>query len=341
MNYDLRSWISLGETLRSVSQLAGFALLVSAIHCTCATGFAFEGHISATVVRGGETQTFLYTVGTNELRVERGETDRPYAKDIVNLDTGDITLVYPHNRSFVRLEASTPKASAPPPGLPAMPSMPVGVGPLTQNIGPTNLAGMPVMAQMPAMPASPNRLPPGIGPQAGNNSPAPGMPQMPSGMPAMPQMPSGMGAGMSAGMPSMPMMPRPMMESIELKAIGGKTNLLGFLCERYEIKQRDEVMEIWATDQLLPFQPYLPSQPPRFGPRMVEEQWSELLRARKLFPLLAVLRQERSASTPGGTPVAGPERLRFEVKSVTPGKITDDALFQPPPDYQEVRPLPF
>ena len=108
------------------------------------------------------------------------------------------------------------------------------------------------------------------------------------------------------------------------------TNLLGYVCSRYELRDRDRVMEIWATDKLLPFQSWLASQPHRFGPRMIEEQWAEMLKAKKLFPLLAVLKYEN-----------GPERLRFEVKSVKPEKIEDGALFQPPSDYFEIQPLPF
>jgi len=76
----------------------------------------------------------------------------------------------------------------------------------------------------------------------------------------------------------------------------------------------------------------LQNQPHRFGPRLIEEQWPELLKARKLFPLLAILRFE-----------SGPERFRFEVNTVTPEKIEDrdGKLFQPPPGYQEIQPLPF
>ena len=38
----------------------------------------------------------------------------------------------------------------------------------------------------------------------------------------------------------------------------------------------------------------------------------------------------------------GVERLRFEVKTITPEKITDPHghLFQPPADYHELDPLP-
>ena len=91
-------------------------------------------------------------------------------------------------------------------------------------------------------------------------------------------------------------------------------------------------MEIWATDKLFPFQAYQQDQPHRFGPRPIEEQWPELLKARKLFPLLAILKFEN-----------GPERYRFEVKSIKAEKIADPdgKLFQPPADYNELEPLPF
>ncbi len=54
--------------------------------------------------------------------------------------------------------------------------------------------------------------------------------------------------------------------------------------------------------------------------------------ARKLFPLLATLKFAN-----------GPERLRFEVTTITPEKIADPdgQLFQPPADYHQLDPLPF
>jgi hypothetical protein len=127
-------------------------------------------------------------------------------------------------------------------------------------------------------------------------------------------------------MPSMPL------HASELKATGQTTNLLGYTCTRYELKQPGELLEIWATDQLLPFQPWLPNQPPRLGAPMLDEQWADLLKAKKLFPILAILKFEQ-----------GPERLRFEVTAIKPEKIadTDGALFQAPHGYQEIQPLPF
>jgi hypothetical protein len=140
------------------------------------------------------------------------------------------------------------------------------------------------------------------------------------------------------------MMPSMGMPKMQLKSTGEKTNLLGFVCEKYELRQRDEVMEIWATDQLLAFQPWLATQPHRFGEGSMEERWGDLLKAKRLFPLRAVLRIERTAAAgQQHAPPKGPERMRFEVKFIALGQLgeKDGCLFQPPPDYHEVAPLPF
>jgi hypothetical protein len=133
-------------------------------------------------------------------------------------------------------------------------------------------------------------------------------------------------------MPAMPMMPMMPAAKLELQATGQKTNLLGFACQQYVLKQRGETLEIWATDQLLPYQPYVQNQPHRFGPQRIEEQWPGMLTSRKLFPLRVSLRYENGA-----------ERFRFEAQSVTPQKLTDAEakLFQPPAGYFEIQPLPF
>jgi hypothetical protein len=246
------------------------AMVVSAF-CLPPSAFCFEGSINAVMTRGNQSDALLYTVGTNFLRVGMTATNRPDPVDIFDRDSGELTLLFPNNRSFVRLKPVTENSPAvPPPGMPAMPNMP-----------------------------------PGVGPQS-----APGLPAM----------------------PAMPMMPMPMMQKIELQDMGQKTNRLGFACEQYEIKQRGETMEIWATDQLFPFQAYVQNQPHRFGPRRIEQQWPELMKAKKLFPILAILKIDN-----------GMERFRFEVQSVTPQKLTEDdaKLFQPPPGWFEIQPLPF
>ena len=122
-----------------------------------------------------------------------------------------------------------------------------------------------------------------------------------------------------------------MMQKLELKATGKKEKILGYECEQYELKQRGETMEVWATDQLIPYQSYLRNQAHRFGPRMLEELWPKMVKEKKLFPMRAVLRFDN-----------GTERFRFEVKSVKAEKLKkeDARLFEPPADYFETEPLP-
>ncbi|MES2922244.1 MAG: DUF4412 domain-containing protein [Verrucomicrobiota bacterium] len=306
-------------------------IILSCIGWLAGNSSAFEGRINATLTRGTETLTILYTVAAHDLRVECTGTAWPHAKNLVNLDTGAMTLVFPHNRSFLRLKPAATDTQPTFPGARPPGGQPPGVGPgIAPGAAGAADSGMP-------------ELPPGIGPQPQSGTAAmPAMPHTPSipdsivptHLSGAPQMPSvaGTNAGFPAGIPAMPMMRPPSEERVELTPTDEKKEILGFPCTRYELKQRGEVMEIWATDKLFAFQPWLANQPPRFGPRMIEDQWGELLKAKKLFPLLATLKFEN-----------GPERLRFEVKSVVPERIEnkDGALFQPPPDYHQLEPNPF
>jgi hypothetical protein len=279
--------------------------IVLSILSVLPSAFCFEGRITANLSQGGQAQTFFYTVGESQIRIERGETDRPYSKNIVDFQTGAMTLIFPHNRTFVHLKAGA--ASVPSQSVGGFPSM-VRVGEVPQG-----------------MPTPPPRVGPSNLPESFN----------PPQMPSVPQMPAGVGPQAAPGvsaMPAMPMMPPMPMERAELKATDQTTNILGYICTRYELKRRGEVMEIWATDKLLPYRAWQRGQPPRFGPRMFEEQWGELLSAQKIFPLLAILKFEN-----------GPERLRFEVTSIKSEKIEDKdgSLFAPPQDYQEIEALAF
>ena len=300
--------------MHSKNPLAPAAALAAGLFILAFSAAAFEGRITAASTRGGQATALLYTVGTNSLRLEVTGSDRPNPVDVLDLRTGTLTLLFPHNRSFVRLPPASGPASASPPGFAPPPaSLSPGIGPQTGPPAPP--------APPPGFP--PTGLPSGVGPQAQmSNAP---------GFPAMPQMPSTPGMGSMPSMPAMPMMPMPG-EAMELKATGQKTNLLGFACEQFEIKQRGEIMEIWATGALLPFQTYVRNQPPRIGPRLIEERWAGLLTAKKLFPLRASLRFENGA-----------ERFRFEVLAVTPQtlKPEDAPLFLPPDGYFEIQPLPF
>jgi hypothetical protein len=281
--------------------------VIQTVVCAHAVSADFAGSISAVEGRPGAMAGLIYTVGTNFLRIAQTETNYPSPIDVVDLSSGRITLIQPMNNTFVRF---TPGIQPPPP--PHAYHPPVGAEPplplAPAGIGPTNFSGMPNMPNMPPPPAG---LPPGIGPQSQGANVLP----MPAAAPMVP-MPARMPPG--AG--------------LELRATGATTNLFGYSCEQYEIARGDQFMEIWATGQLPPFQNYLATQPHRFAPPMIEEQWAGLVTAKKLFPLSAVLQTRE-----------GVEQYRFEVQSVTPHGLTTAETdgFEPPKSYVELQPHPF
>ncbi len=107
--------------------------------------------------------------------------------------------------------------------------------------------------------------------------------------------------------------PGPPIATIEFRETGHKKRILGYPCGQYEILLGSQSVEIWATDQLAPFQPYLDHRPFSAEMQTVDTQWGDLLRAKKLFPLLAVSKSN-----------GGVERFRFEVKSIAPEKLADN-----------------
>src|SRR5271154_5222655 len=76
------------------------------------SSFAFEGRITATVTRGNQADALLYTVGTNFLRVEMTVTNWPNPVDILDRNSGELTLLFLNNRSFVRLKPAADNLSA-------------------------------------------------------------------------------------------------------------------------------------------------------------------------------------------------------------------------------------
>lgn len=312
MIYDLR--ITIGKSRRQLFRRLRLAVLVLALSFILHPSSlpAFEGSIQVVLTTGGESNTLVYLAGADFLRVELTDVDsdksRPGGPNPVNIfdrNSGALILLFPHNRTFVRLK--TPLAGDVPPGPPA----------------PNEVRSIPKTLETAR--ASP-------GPAALANNPASTGVMGTIQRPANPFGPATSGAG-AGGLPATGMsVMSAMNEKLELKSTGEHEKILGYACEKFEVRQRGETMEIWATDKLVPFQPYLRDQPSRFGPRVIGEQWPELLNAKKLFPLRASLHTD-----------TGTERFRFEVKSITPHKINsnDATLFRPPADYVEMQPLPF
>jgi hypothetical protein len=284
-------------------------LIALALAGFTAHGAAFQGRINATFTRGGEALPILYTIGSNSIRIEVTGSSYPHPINIIDRQSGALTMVYPHSRSFMRMNSQA-QADANrnlPPGFPPASSLPppaAVAGSSPGRPGPNFLGAT-------NFPRTPATLPPGIRPQTGSGS-GPNF---------------GAGASMPMMMPSM--LPQ---EKIELIASTNKSVILGYPCTRYDATNRAERFEVWATDKLLPFIPYTQTSPPRFGPRMIEDQWPEWLKSRGVFPLKAGLRFEN-----------GPERFHFEVQAIKAEKIidTEGKLFQPPAEYRETEPLPF
>src|SRR3954465_14332464 len=96
--------------------ILGTAIFVGLVSVRAAV--PFEGRIQATLTRGGETETLIYTVGTNFLRLELTDTNRPNPVDILDLNSGQLTLLFPNNRSFIHLKSITQDGSGAPRGFP-------------------------------------------------------------------------------------------------------------------------------------------------------------------------------------------------------------------------------
>ena len=179
-------------------------------------------------------------------------------------------------------------------------SLPSAARPSTMSAAAATTAIRQPLAAAPGNRMPLRSLPPGIGPQS----------------PAFPPRPS-----VGAAEPT-----------LELHATGDRTNLCGYACERFESLQAGEILEVWATDQLVPYLPYRRSEPLRMKIQPLAERWPALLAARNLFPLRLAIHS-----------VAGPETYRLEAREIVsgPAPTSEAGLFRPPPDYRQLAPSHF
>ena len=260
----------------------------------------FEGKVTATLTRGDQATAIVFTRKGNQLRIEEPEA-KLEPVNIIDLEGKKLTIVYPHNTTFVHVDLAKPASNAKQPEIPPLPP--------------------------PALPSRSNP-PTTVGP---NISPPPGFPTPPP-RPSMPSMPNNPGGG-PGSMPMMPPMPMggPMMsEKAELKKTEQTKKIEGFECALYNAGQRGEQLEIWAINDaaLFPFRLIARDFFGRhFGPRMLEETWPDVLQEKSLFPLEVTLKLE-----PGGM-----QRLSFKVDKIEKQKIENEKLFQPPEKYLEIQ----
>ena len=264
----------------------------------------FEGTVKATLTRAGTPPTeFLFTRKADQLRIEDAARNKPEPVNLVALASGKLTVIFPHNSTFVLPDKTQPPAPPMPPNFPAPPNIPAA--PIGARTGPA--IPPPGFPSPPATPA----VPFGGSPNGAGGPPALSLPMMPP----MPAMPGAFGAP-------------------ELKKTEKTRTIQGMECTLYTLSDRGQNFEIWAASDsaLFPFRLLQrDSDPRRFGPPMIEEQWVELLQKKSLFPLEATLR-----SDPGGQ-----ERLSFKVSHIGRKKIEPVDLFSVPKDFYEIQPPQF
>src|SRR5437016_14654847 len=111
--------------------------------CSFATALladnTFEGVVSATSTRAGtEPVHFVFTRKGSQLRIEN-TTNKLEPINIVDLESKRLTIIYPHNSTFVNVDLTKKQAQASAPGLPAGVPLPPAVPPegfSSAHIGP-------------------------------------------------------------------------------------------------------------------------------------------------------------------------------------------------------------
>ena len=71
----------------------------------------FEGTITATEENGQAPTAFLYTRKGDLVRIETPDAKTPVPINVLNLAQQKLTIIYPHNRSFVNVDLITKPAS--------------------------------------------------------------------------------------------------------------------------------------------------------------------------------------------------------------------------------------
>lgn len=280
-----------------------------------------EGEILLRQTAGEQTTEWRFTKSAKTLRIEQLTESRPPAPvNLIDLETGDITIIAPINRSVRTFPAAAFERKEPretvagqeveweiPPGVGANPSPP-GVGATDPRQG---TAPFPGGAGLPASPAIPGM---------------PTIPEMPGGIPAFPDLPDQGPVG-------------------ELVAHDDVREIHGHSCRFHTMRldgQQELALWLATHPDLPPFALPVSDAPSPYGSRDLMQEWPAIIRRSGQFPMIVELRQlpERRFGPPSDEEEnadAGPRVLAtWEVVSIKPMQ-PDPAVFGIPEGYFEER----
>ena len=291
-----------------------------------------EGELSLTITSGQREEIHLYRVKGDQLRIDRpGEIIPSPPVNIIDLKSGLVTILHPHNGTSSSYTPSDAFPEADTPGLPlGMPQLPPGIGP-----------------QSSAKPAPEPEKPARIGPDPSKlpgvtemraTSETPDIPELPDAG-SQPNLPPQIQQTSILSPPPMPAMPPmlggPATAPFALKATGETQEIHGYPCSKHTMElHREGTLTLWLTKQehLFPFHTLSYEGPNRFGRQEWQDQVSSLLHKEKLFPLLLTLTESQKNDEPAA------ELARWEVTAIKPTTLqpSEEDLFLVPASYQSI-----
>jgi hypothetical protein len=96
----------------SATKIASALAAYLALVVTQSRGEPFEGIVTISESRGGLTKQTIYTRKGDQLRIENVDKSRPNPINILDLAAKKLTIVYPHNSSFVRVDLTDAEPQA-------------------------------------------------------------------------------------------------------------------------------------------------------------------------------------------------------------------------------------
>jgi len=282
-----------------------------------------EGELTMRISHRSEySQTHRYQLKNSQLLIYRpGEIIPAPSLNLIDLNTGLVKIIYPHNGTWREYSSNQESTST---AFPSLPKFPSGIFP---NISPPTIPTPPFNIG-PGMPGSP---PSGLELGSAPPSPQPGIPPIP--------VLSNFPASAFAAIPSMPGTNEPP----TLTKAGATRMIHGYDCQRYTLEIPQEgTLTLWLTDSLPPFHILISHPPAKQHRTQWRDHWPSLLREKKLFPLLAILRptQEEDREANGSAQSQDQEISRWEITQISPKIFVDQELaaFTVPADFHRLDP---